>query len=72
MCASLEEYEELPETVLLDFTEDDVMWIVSKLSGAAGVLGVEAIELRNWLLCFGCASEVLIVVVASLYDWMAD
>ena len=62
----------MPETVLLDFTEDDVMWIVSKLSGAAGVLGVEAIELRNWLLCFGCASEVLIVVVASLYDWMAD
>ena len=28
-------------------------------------------ELRNWLLCFGCASEDLRVVVASLADWMA-
>ena len=47
----------MPETVPLDFTEDDVVWVASKLYGAAGELGAEAIELRNWLLCFGCASE---------------
>ena len=29
-------------------------------------------ELRNWLICFGCASEELRVVVASLADWMAN
>ena len=29
-------------------------------------------ELCNWLLRFGCASEVLGVVVASLDDWMAN
>ena len=29
-------------------------------------------ELRNWLLCFGCASKEFIVVVASLADWMAN
>ena len=29
-------------------------------------------ELRNWLLRFGCASEELRVVVASLADWMAN
>ena len=29
-------------------------------------------ELRNWLLCFGCASEELRVVIASLSDWMAN
>ena len=29
-------------------------------------------ELRNWLLCFGCASEEFRVVVASLADWMAN
>ena len=40
-----EEYKEVPETVPVNFTEDDVMWVASKLSGAAGVLGVEAIEL---------------------------
>ena len=58
-CAAFEEYEEVPETVPLDFTEDDVTWIASKLSGAEGALGAEAIELQNWLLCFGCVSEEL-------------
>ena len=29
-------------------------------------------ELRNWLLCFGCASEEFKVVVASLAYWMAN
>ena len=60
------------ETVPLDFTEDDVMWVASKLSGAAGALGAEAMELRNWLLCFGCVSEELRVVVARLDEWMAN
>ena len=53
---ALEEYEDVPEAVPLDFTEDDVTWVASKLSGAAGALGAEAMELRNWLLRFGCAS----------------
>ena len=67
-CAAFEEYGEVPETVPLIFTEDDMTWVVSKISGAAGALGAEAIELRNWLLCFGCASEELRVVVARLAD----
>ena len=72
MCAAFEEYEEVPETVPLDFTEDDVTWVASKLSGAAGALGAEAIELRNWLLCFGCASKELRVVFARLANCMAN
>ena len=43
--------------VPLDFTEDDVTWVASKLSGAAGALGAEEMELRNSLLHFGCAYE---------------
>ena len=43
MCAAFEEYEEVPETVPLDFTEDDMTWVASNISGAAGVLGAEAI-----------------------------
>ena len=35
-------------------------------------LGAEAIELRNWLLRFGCASDKLRVVIAILADWMAN
>ena len=72
MCAAFEEYEDIPETVPLDFTENDVTWVASKLSGAAGALGVEAIELRNWLLRFGCVSEELRVAVDSLADGMAN
>ena len=52
-CTAFEEYGEVPETVPLDFTEDDVTWVASKLSGTAGALGVEAIEMRNWTLRFG-------------------
>ena len=37
----------VPESVPLDFTEDDITWAASKLSGAAGVLVAEVIELRN-------------------------
>ena len=70
--AAFKKYGEVPKTVPLDFTEDDVIWVASKISGAAGALGVEAIELRNWLLCFGCASEELMSVVSILADWMAN
>ena len=71
-CAAFEDYGDVPKTAPLDFTEDDVTWVASKLSGAAGALGAEAMELRNWLLRFGCASEEFRVVAASLADWMAN
>ena len=71
-CTAFGEYEEVLETVPLDFTEDDVTWVASNLSGASDALGVEVIELHNWLLYFGCLSEELRVVVARLSDWMAN
>ena len=52
--------------------EDDITRFVSKLSGASGALGAEAINLHNWLSRFGCASEELRVVVARLTDWVAN
>ena len=36
--------------VPLDFTEDDIMWVTSKISSAAGALVAEVIVLRNSLL----------------------
>ena len=59
----------MPEMVPLDFTKNDVTWVVSKLYGAAGALVAEVIEMKNWLLCFGCVSEELRVVVTSLAVW---
>ena len=67
-CTTFKEYGKVPETVPLDFTEDDVTWVASKLSGAAGALGAEATELRNWLLRSGYVSEELRVIIASLDD----
>ena len=49
--AAFEEYGDVPERVPLNFTEYDVTWVASKLSYAAGVLGAEAMELCNWLIC---------------------
>ena len=70
-CVAFEEYGEVPKMVILDFTEDDITWVASNLSGAAGALGEEAIELQNWLISFGCTSEELRVIFAILADWMA-
>ena len=67
-CADFEETGKVLEMVPLDFTEDDITWVASKLSSAAGALGAEAIELRNWLLCFICLSEELMVVVTRPAD----
>ena len=52
-CASFKEYGEVPKTVPLHFTEDDITWAASKVSGTVGALGAEAIELCNCLLRFG-------------------
>ena len=69
-CAAFEDYGEVPETAPLDFTEDEVTWFASTLSAAAGTLGGEAIELRNWLLCFGCALEELHIIITRLEYWI--
>ena len=52
-CAVLKEYEGFPKTEPFRFMEDDVTWVALKISDAAWALGVEAIELRNWLIRFG-------------------
>ena len=70
-CASFEEYEEVSKIVTLGFKEDEITWVVSKLSGSSGLLLEEAIELRNWLVCFGFTSEELRVIVPNLDEWIS-
>ena len=60
----------MPETAPLDFTEDDITWVTSNLSVTADTLGVEAIDIRNWLVCFGCVLKDLRVFVARMSVWM--
>ena len=53
-CAASKEYEKVPETVPLELLEDEITWVESKLSGAAGSLAKDiVIELSKWLLRFG-------------------
>ena len=54
-CAAFKEYEYVPKTVSLDFTEDSVTWVASNIYGDVGALGAEAVKLRNWIISFGCA-----------------
>ena len=60
------------ETVPLDFLEENVMCVASKISGAAEALGVEAIELNSWILCFWYTVDEFGVFVADLADWMTS
>ena len=69
---SFEDYKEVLETVHLDFSEDDAMWVVSKLAGASGALVAKAVTMRNWLLFLIYVSEEFIVVVVNLDDWVAN
>ena len=66
MCAAFDEYKEMPETVPLDFFDDNVTWVASNISGAAEAFGVEAINMMNWLFHFGCASGEFRFVVSDL------
>ena len=45
-CTSFEDYKEVLETVHLDFSEDDAVWVVSKLAGASGALVAKAVALK--------------------------
>ena len=70
MSAYFEGYEEVPETVPLEFSENDIVWVLSNLTGATGDLGAEAIELCNCLIRFGCISEELKVIITKLSNWV--
>ena len=44
------------------------MGCASKIYNTAGALGAEAVDLRNWFICFGCALSESRVVVAKMAD----
>ena len=48
------------------------MGVASEISGTADALRADAIEIINWILCFGCASEELRVFVTRLAEWVSN
>jgi hypothetical protein len=69
---ALPHYEELPEFIEVDVTEDSVEDTARKLSGGAGLGGVDSYTLKHWLLGFGKASRGLRSACAEIIEWMAN
>ena len=69
---ALHQYESLPEFIDVDVTEDAVEQTARKMSGAAGLGGLDSYTLKHWLLGFGRASQELRIAVADFVDWMAN
>ena len=69
---AFEPYPDLPAPVPVAITQDDVEAISSRLSGAAGPGGTDAVDLANWLLRFGRESEALREEMAAWANWLAN
>jgi len=46
--------------------------VTTQLSGGAGLGGTDAVDLRNWLLCFGAESEAFREEMAQWAMWLAN
>jgi hypothetical protein len=69
---ALPHYEELPEFIEVNVTKDSVEDTARKLSGGAGLGGVDSYTLKHWLLGFGKASRGLRSACAEIIEWLAN
>lgn len=65
-------YQEMPEFVDLDITEDTVIEVAKNLSGSGGAGGTDSYTAQSWLLRFGEASCRLRVALANFTCWLAN
>ena len=56
---AFEPYTQAPLSIPVLITAEFVEKVASRISGAAGPGGVDAVDLQNWLLRFGKESEAL-------------
>lgn len=68
----LPKYDEVPDFVDLDITEDVVERVARKLSGSGGLGGSDAQAVSQLLLKFGTASRKLRIVMAKVGQWLAN
>jgi len=70
---AFETYEEgAPAIVPVDITANTIESIATKLSGGAGLGGMDAVDLRNWLLRYGAESQALREEMAQWTMWLAN
>ena len=70
--SSFGEYEQDPDVVPLEISEEDVQWVASKLSGAAGPSVTYVLDFQSWLLCFGLALVSLREEMTEWKYWLAN
>ncbi len=68
----LPEYDKMPDFANSDITEDVVKVVAKRLSGSAGIRGMDSHALTHWLLSFGKASCKLHLALASVGCWISN
>ena len=67
-----EDYDNVPEPLPIQATATMVEDMAGKLGGSAGLSGVDAVNLHNWLLRYGTASESLRTELAAWAEWLGN
>ena len=67
-----EPYPNVPATILALATAGLVEKVDAKLSGAAGLRWVDAVDLENWLFRFSTKSKALREEMVGLADWLQN
>ena len=70
--STLESYEEMPIFIPVDIMDDMVKLVVRKLSGSAGIGGMDSEALQFWLQKFGDTSKTLRIIVEYFAEWLAN
>ena len=65
-------FEDDPDVVPLDISEEDVMWVSGKISWAAGPSGTDVMAFKSWLLRFGQELASLKEEMVAWTDWLAN
>ena len=65
-------FEDDPDVVPLDISEEDVMWVSGNLFGASGPSWTEVMAFQSWLLCFVQALAIIKEEMAVWTDWLSN
>ena len=69
---AFEPYPQVATPVPVDITTDHIERVAAKLSGAAGLSGVDAVALNDWLLRYGPESDSLREEMAAWAEWLGN
>jgi len=69
--AAMHTYDTTPSLIDLDISEVTLEFVASKISGSAGLSGIDSVQLKHLLLQHGGASKILRQAAAKFSRWLA-